>query len=61
MLLIRLKAASNVSVMLFASPHQAKQLVSRIKGQRIPGGTILVDFREAGTVEAVVVSGIDQP
>ena len=38
MLMIRLKAASSVSVMLFASPHQAKQLVKRMNGSRLAFG-----------------------
>jgi len=39
MLMICLKAARSVSVMLLASPQKAKQLVSRMKGQRMRRGT----------------------
>jgi hypothetical protein len=35
MLIIFLKAASNVSVILLAKPHQAKQLVNNINGHKI--------------------------
>ena len=35
---ILLKAARRVSVRLFGTPQQANILVSKMKGQRIPGG-----------------------
>jgi hypothetical protein len=39
MLMIRLNAASNVSVILLANPHQANKLVKRMNGHRILSGT----------------------
>jgi len=43
MLMIFLKAANNVSVILLASPHHAKQLVKSIKGHIILWGIIGTD------------------
>ena len=37
--MMRLNAASNVSVILFAKPHQANKLVIKINGHKIVAGT----------------------
>lgn len=49
--MIFLKAANNVSVILLASPHHAKQLVKSMKGHIILWGIMGIGFLFAGIPE----------